>query len=60
VIRGMIVTMFPEPREQAKAIGVFTIVDPAAQQGRLAGTTTRCRSAWPSCPSPAPACASPR
>src|SRR5215212_9772073 len=26
VILGMIVTMFPEPREQAKAIGVFAFV----------------------------------
>src|SRR5947208_3561340 len=26
VILGMIVTMFPEPREQAKAMGVFTFV----------------------------------
>ncbi len=55
----MIVTMFPEPRGQARTIGVFafvasagallvtaammlgvyTIVDPAAQQGWLAGRT---------------------
>src|SRR3954454_4978325 len=26
VIHGMIVTMFPEPREQAKAIGIYTFV----------------------------------
>ena len=26
VILGMIVTMFPEPREQAKAIGVYSFV----------------------------------
>ena len=39
VILGMIVTMFPQPREQAKAIGVFTIVDPAAQEGWLATRT---------------------
>src|SRR5215208_2256386 len=26
VILGMVVTMFPEPREQAKAIGVYTFV----------------------------------
>src|SRR3954454_4934859 len=26
VILGMIVTMFPEPREQAKAIGIYTFV----------------------------------
>src|ERR1700689_3184132 len=29
VILGMIVTMFPEPREQAKAIGVYAFVAPA-------------------------------
>ena len=29
VILGMIVTMFPEPREQAKAIGVFSFVGSA-------------------------------
>jgi EmrB/QacA subfamily drug resistance transporter len=34
VILGMIVTMFPEPREQAKAIGVFAFV---ASAGLLAG-----------------------
>ena len=32
VILGMIVTMFPEPREQAKAIGIFGFV---ASAGRL-------------------------
>ena len=38
VILGMIVTMFPEPREQAKAIGVFTFVASAgAAVGLLAG-----------------------
>jgi MFS family permease len=26
VILGMVVTMFPEPREQAKAIGIYTFV----------------------------------
>ena len=26
VILGMVVTMFPEPREQASAIGIFTFV----------------------------------
>ena len=29
VILGMIVTMFPEPREQAKAIGVYGFVSSA-------------------------------
>ena len=34
VILGMIVTMFPEPREQAKAIGVYGFVaSPAARSG---------------------------
>src|SRR4030095_14869035 len=33
VILGMIVTMFPEPREQAKAIGVYGFV--AAAGGRV-------------------------
>ena len=38
VILGMIVTMFPEPREQAKAIGVFAFVASAgASIGLLAG-----------------------
>jgi EmrB/QacA subfamily drug resistance transporter len=38
VILGMIVTMFPEPREQAKAIGVFAFVASAgAAVGLLAG-----------------------
>ena len=38
VILGMIVTMFPEPREQAKAIGVFSFVASAgASIGLLAG-----------------------
>src|SRR5687767_15739179 len=38
VILGMIVTMFPEPREQAKAIGVYSFVDSAgASIGLLAG-----------------------
>ena len=38
VILGMIVTMFPEPREQAKAIGVFTFVASAGGSiGLLAG-----------------------
>ena len=38
VILGMIVTMFPEPREQAKAIGVYGFVASAgASVGLLAG-----------------------
>src|ERR687896_696071 len=32
VILGMIVTMFPEPREQAKALGVYSFVE-AGEQG---------------------------
>ena len=38
VILGMIVTMFPEPREQAKAIGVYGFVASAGGTvGLLAG-----------------------
>jgi EmrB/QacA subfamily drug resistance transporter len=38
VILGMIVTMFPEPKEQAKAIGVYSFVASAgASVGLLAG-----------------------
>jgi EmrB/QacA subfamily drug resistance transporter len=38
VILGMIVTMFPEPREQAKAIGIYTFVAVAGGSiGLLAG-----------------------
>jgi EmrB/QacA subfamily drug resistance transporter len=38
VVLGMIVTMFPEPREQAKAIGVYTFVAVAGGSiGLLAG-----------------------
>src|SRR5919112_1992293 len=38
VILGMIVTMFPEPREQAKAIGIFSFVASAgASLGLLLG-----------------------
>jgi EmrB/QacA subfamily drug resistance transporter len=40
VILGMIVTMFPQPREQAKAIGVFAFVASAGGAvGLLAGGT---------------------
>src|SRR5439155_3221754 len=38
VVLGMIVTMFPQPREQAKAIGVFAFVASAGGAvGLLAG-----------------------
>src|SRR5687768_3923703 len=38
VVLGMIVTMFPEPREQAKAIGVYSFVASAGGSiGLLAG-----------------------
>jgi EmrB/QacA subfamily drug resistance transporter len=38
VILGMIVTMFPEPREQAKAIGIYTFVAVSGSSiGLLAG-----------------------
>ena len=38
VILGMIVTMFPEPREQAKAIGIYSFVASAGGSvGLLAG-----------------------
>src|SRR3954462_12470877 len=38
VVLGMIVTMFPEPREQAKAIGIYAFVASAgASVGLLAG-----------------------
>jgi len=38
VILGMIVTMFPEPRDQAKAIGIYTFVAVAGGSiGLLAG-----------------------
>jgi len=42
VILGMIVTMFPEPAEQARAIGVFSFVASAgAAIGLLAGRGLR-------------------
>ena len=61
VILGMIVTMFPEPKEQAKAIGVYSFVASAgASIGLLAGgvltagastgtgsSSSTCRSASP-------------
>ena len=37
VILGMIVTMFPEPREQAKAMGVFSFVAAGGRLDRPAG-----------------------
>jgi MFS family permease len=45
VILGMIVTMFPGPREQAKAIGVFAFVASAGGSvGLLVGGCSRSRS----------------
>ena len=41
VILGMIVTMFPEPREQAKAIGVYGFV---ASAGGSIGLLARRRA----------------
>jgi EmrB/QacA subfamily drug resistance transporter len=47
VILGMIVTMFPEPREQAKAIGVFGFVASAGGSiGLLAGGVLTEAIAW--------------
>src|ERR687894_76192 len=47
VILGMIVTMFPEPREQAKAIGVFAFVASAgASIGLLAGGALTQAISW--------------
>src|SRR5215210_363546 len=48
VILGMIVTMFPEPREQAKAIGVFGFVaSGGASVGLLAGGVLTQAINWP-------------
>src|SRR3954462_10753671 len=48
VILGMIVTMFPERREQAKAIGVFTFVASAGGSiGPPAGGVIPQRINWP-------------
>src|ERR1700744_725994 len=48
VILGMIVTMFTDPREQAKAIGVFAFVAPAgAAVGLLAGGILTQFLNWP-------------
>ena len=47
VILGMIVTLFPEPREQAKAIGVYAFVASAgASIGLLAGGALTQRINW--------------
>ena len=47
VILGMIVTMFPEPREQAKAIGVYSFVASAgASIGLLAGGALTQAISW--------------
>jgi EmrB/QacA subfamily drug resistance transporter len=47
VILGMIVTMFPEPREQAKAIGVFGFVASAGGSiGLLAGGAITQAISW--------------
>jgi EmrB/QacA subfamily drug resistance transporter len=47
VILGMIVTMFPKPREQAKAIGVFSFVASAGGSvGLLAGGVLTQSSNW--------------
>jgi len=47
VILGMIVTMFPEPREQAKAIGVYAFVASAgASLGLLAGGVLTQAAGW--------------
>ncbi len=47
VVLGMIVTMFPEPREQAKAIGVFAFVASAGGAvGLLAGGAITQAVSW--------------
>ncbi|HEY7150367.1 MAG TPA: DHA2 family efflux MFS transporter permease subunit [Solirubrobacterales bacterium] len=47
VILGMIVTMFPEPREQAKAIGVYSFVASAGGSiGLLAGGALTQAASW--------------
>src|SRR3954466_9559915 len=47
VVLGMIVTMFPEPREQAKAIGVYAFVASAgASAGLLAGGVITQAISW--------------
>ena len=62
VILGMIVTMFPQPREQAMAIGIYSFVASAgASIGLLAGglitqaISARATRPWPSvCAEPQP------
>jgi MFS family permease len=60
VILGMIVTMFPEPREQTKAIGVYTFVAVAGGSvglllgGVLTETINLQRAPWS--PNPFPRC----
>jgi EmrB/QacA subfamily drug resistance transporter len=47
VILGMIVTMFPEPREQAKAIGVYSFVASSGGSiGLLAGGALTQAASW--------------
>src|SRR4029077_7971043 len=47
VILGMVVTMFPEPAERARAIGVFSFVASAgASIGRLAGGVITQAVSW--------------
>jgi EmrB/QacA subfamily drug resistance transporter len=47
VVLGMIVTMFPEPREQAKAIGVYSFVASAGGSiGLLAGGVLTQAMSW--------------
>jgi EmrB/QacA subfamily drug resistance transporter len=47
VILGMIVTMFPEPREQAKAIGVYTFVAVAGGSiGLIVGGVLTAAISW--------------
>ncbi len=47
VVLGMIVTMFPEPREQAKAIGVYAFVASAgASAGLVAGGVITQAISW--------------
>jgi EmrB/QacA subfamily drug resistance transporter len=47
VILGMVVTMFPEPREQAKAIGVYSFVASAgASMGLLLGGIVTQAISW--------------
>ena len=49
VVLGMIVTMFPEPREQAKAIGVYASVASAGGSVGRAGLLPACAPEQPTC-----------